>query len=121
MRVGNLPLSVVVRYVKATDSLEVARQQMLDAKISSLLVLTPEATPFAMLTSTDLLKVKTTENILVADLACGPLLTISADAEIRAACRLMNAHSCHHLVVVDNEDVVGILSSLDIVAYYLSL
>ncbi|MBN7821613.1 cyclic nucleotide-binding/CBS domain-containing protein [Bowmanella yangjiangensis] len=121
MRVGDLPLHAVIRYVKASDSLETARQQMLNAKISSLLVVDTSAAPVGLITSRDLLKVNGSGNIAVEQLTTQPLVTISEDAEIRQACRLMLDHQLHHLAVVGDDEVVGILSSLDIVAHYLSL
>ncbi|GGO70012.1 CBS domain-containing protein [Bowmanella pacifica] len=121
MRIGDLPLRTVIRYVKTTDTLETARQQMLKTNVSSLLVVDSQAAPKAILTSRDMLKVSSTEHVPIASLASRPLLTLSEDADMRQACSLMLEHGCHHVVVVRNEDVVGVLSSLDIVAYYLSL
>ncbi|HYB26377.1 MAG TPA: CBS domain-containing protein [Solirubrobacteraceae bacterium] len=50
--------------------------------------------------------------------ATEPLITISADAPLDRAAKLMTRHRVHHLIVVDppNGSPVGILSTLDIAA-----
>ncbi len=40
--------------------------------------------------------------------------TVSADTDARHAARIMRKHRIHHLVVTDNDAVVGIVSSLDL-------
>ena len=43
------------------------------------------------------------------------VLTVSPDTEARAAAALMLTHRIHHLVVMDSQKIVGIISSFDFV------
>lgn len=46
-----------------------------------------------------------------------PLITIDKDASISAAAKLMNDNKIRKLAVTDNEQIVGILRSVDLVKY----
>ena len=56
------------------------------------------------------------ETARVATAGTEPLITISTDAPLDRAAKLMTKHRVHHLIVVDpaNGHPVGILSTLDI-------
>ena len=42
--------------------------------------------------------------------------TLSADTEASEAARLMRTHKIHHLVITDQDRVIGIVSSLDLLS-----
>lgn len=46
----------------------------------------------------------------------GEVKTLRADAEANEAARLMRAHKIHHIVVTDQDRVIGIVSSLDLLS-----
>jgi CBS domain-containing protein len=60
------------------------------------------------------------EDALARDAVGGEPLTVSSDASVRTAARLMSQHHVSHLVVVEGASgyPAGVLSSLDVVSVY---
>jgi CBS domain-containing protein len=67
-----------------------------------------------IVTSTDLRGLED-ESTLVEDIMTSNVLAIDKNADAKAAAALMLKHSVHHLVVMEEEEIVGMLSSLDFV------
>lgn len=88
-------------------------------RIGALLVVDSEKSPTGIITSHDLLAVDDFLNTPVSLYASSSLLTVTPDDSIRRVSELMMQHHCHHLVVVHGLEVTGIISSLDIVNFYL--
>lgn len=67
-----------------------------------------------IVTATDLRGV-TDESTLAEDIMTEKVISISPEASIQAAAKTMLFHDIHHLVVVHEDGIVGMLSALDFV------
>lgn len=99
-----------------------AAEVMLDADIGSVLV-TKGGTPMAILTETDIVHAGAVtgrgfDDIPVDKAASHPLRTVAPDATVRAAVGRMNDRGIKKLPVVEDAELVGIVTHGDIVAHY---
>jgi len=124
MQIKEVSLSAILRYVKSSDSLETAKQELLTDSISALVVIDDTADVIGIITERDLLKVSNLEHsqVCVNDICSRDLHFISEDDTIEQASIMMINNHCHHLLVADSESksLKGILSSLDIVKAHLN-
>ena len=76
-----------------------------------------------MVTERDMVRAAAFGNLAlpVADLMSTPLITIPADATIKAAVSAMMAHGIRRLVVTDGERTVGILTERDLIMIFPSI
>ena len=121
MRVSSI-CSLTVVTVDIEASLETAVEQMLDADIGSAVV-TKDGEPAGIVTKSDVLRVayRTDDplsSIPVKTAASAPLITVGPSATARKAAEMLDKHDIHRLVVLDGLDVVGILSTTDLVRNY---
>jgi predicted transcriptional regulator len=117
--VKDMKLNLTVHYVCESDNTQTARALMRKHRIGALLVVDSENSPTGIITSHDLLGVDDFSDTPVSLHASSPLLTVTPDDSIRRVSELMVHHHCHHLVVVKGLEVTAMLSSLDIVNFYL--
>lgn len=124
MQIKEVSLSAILRYVKSSDSLETAKQELLTDSISALIVIDDTADVVGIITERDLLKVSNLEHsqVCVHDICSRDLHFISENDTIEQASIMMINNHCHHLLVTDSESksLKGILSSLDIVKAHLN-
>lgn len=73
-----------------------------------------EVTIRGIITATDIGK-ETDDKALAVDVMTASVHVIHQDSSARAAAKMMLKHKCHHLVVMDNGKVIGMVSSLDFV------
>lgn len=121
MRVRDICSSSVVT-VDVDASLAEAVGRMLDADVGSAVV-TDDGAPGGIVTESDVLEAahRTDESLSSIDLrnaASAPLITIGPSASVRRAARKMRENGVHRLVVVDGIDVVGVVSTTDLIANY---
>ncbi|ALS98883.1 cyclic nucleotide-binding/CBS domain-containing protein [Lacimicrobium alkaliphilum] len=119
MLVKDMKLHLAVHYVNGSDNTQTARALMRRHRIGALLVVDSEKSPTGIITSHDLLEVDDFVCTPVSLHASSPLITVTPDDSIRRVSELMMKQHCHHLVVVSGSEVTGMLSSLDIVNFYL--
>jgi CBS domain-containing protein len=68
-----------------------------------------------IITSTDLCKVND-DNIVVEDILSPSVVhVIHGNTGVRSAAKMMLKHKVHHIVVMDDGKIVGMISSLDFV------
>ncbi len=93
-------------------------------RISGLPVVDADGVLVGVVSETDLLRARTTESLwtswpglLVRHLMTQPALTVTADADVEDAARLMEACAVHRLVVTsdDGQTPIGVLSTGDLV------
>jgi CBS domain-containing protein len=95
-------------------------EAMLTKEIKSLVVIDDQCHPEGILTSTDFIEIATVSG--ATDDAVGEWMTtdihaLSRDETVDTAAETMTTHGISHLPVVgDNGEVVGIISTTDIVA-----
>ena len=123
----------MARYVKVRDAmstevfeisedatLQAAAKRMADARVNSLVV-RPEGReePFGIITSSDVVDAladgRDPSTSLVGEVATAPLVTVTPGVPVAYAARLMRRANLRHLAVFNGREVVGILSSYDIV------
>jgi CBS domain-containing protein len=90
-----------------------ARRTMLDHGVSALPIIDSQARPVGIVTKTDLVS-SMADDVPVAVLMANQVLTCTEDTSVRQAARTMRTSHVHHLVVVDGQRMVGILSVFDL-------
>ena len=106
---------MVKSVVKLTEgeSVGAARERMANYDIGAVPVVSSEGALVGILTATDL--VTDYDDVLpVSRIMSSPVHTINPEAKVAEAAHRMREHGHHHLVVVNQGDVVGIISSLDL-------
>jgi CBS domain-containing protein len=104
-----------VLVVEPTDEVAYVREIMLGQKFHALPVFDDEERPLGIVTSTDLIDAPHPKTE-VADIMSTTVVTVDGDQPVSAAARLMREHQVHHLLVTADEEVVGILSSFDLLS-----
>lgn len=67
-----------------------------------------------IITSSDIRGI-TDETLPVSDYMTNPVLTVTENTTIKTAGELMLKNNCHHLLVMDKNRIIGIISSMDFV------
>ncbi|WP_162524318.1 CBS domain-containing protein [Halobellus captivus] len=124
MRVSDICSSTVVT-VDLGASLADAVGEMLDADVGSAVV-TDDGAPGGIVTQRDVLEAthrtgESLSSIGVRRAASAPLITIGPSATMRRAAETLRENDVHRLVVVDGIDVVGIVSTTDLIRNYAGL
>lgn len=119
MRVADAMTASVVT-VPADASLHAAAELLCEEGIGSVVV-TRDGNPAGILTARDFVAAgreydRAFNDIPVYAAASGPLVTIRPEATLRQAARSMDEEGVHHLPVADGIDLVGILTTTDLVA-----
>ena len=112
MAVETIMVKSVVE-VDDTESVGAARQLMEEHDISALPVVNAECAPVGIVTASDL--VTDYDDVLpVSRIMTSPLHTLEPSADVSVAASLMREHGHHHVVILDQGRIVGIVSSLDL-------
>lgn len=104
------------------SSLQTAAVRMLEHGVGSV-VITSEGSPFGIVTETDALHAGAATDrpfgdIAVEEVLSHPLVTTTPDATIRKAVNQMKDNDVKKLPVVEDLDLVGIITRTDIVGHY---
>ena len=89
------------------------RKVMTEKHVSCMPVVDPGGMPLGIVTSTDLLA-PGSDARPVSQVMTRSVYSVPPYAEIALAAQTMRRHHVHHVVVVDEKKVVGILSSFDV-------
>ena len=99
--------------VDETESVGAARKLMESYGIGALPVVDAEGAPVGIVTASDL--VTDYDDVLpISRIMTSPLHTLQPGADVAEAARLMRECGHHHVVILDRERIVGIVSSLDL-------
>lgn len=114
VRVDDLMVASVMT-ATPSQSVEHVRALMAEHRVHALPVVDPEGHPLGIVTSSDLLDDLPPAKP-IGQLMTRKLLTVPRYDDPAAAARIMRNHRIHHVVVTHEGRVVGILSSLDLLA-----
>ena len=94
---------------------------MKQKKIASIVV-TKGKTPFGIVTERDFVRLLCAENLQskytrLVDIASSPLITAGPDISVENAAKLMAKNKVRRLVIVDDGNIVGIVTATDLGGY----
>lgn len=98
--------------IEASDAVGEARRLLAETGLHALPVLDSSGEAVGMVTAIDLAEIPGEE--AVGTIMSGPLVTLEYTASVSEAAALMRAEHIHHVVVTDNGETVGLLSSYDL-------
>ena len=106
-------MSPLVTTVAPDQPLGYVRQLMAEHHISAVPVVNAQGEPVGIVTATDLLQGHSDQTLAETAMAA-PVATVSRYDAPKVAAQLMRAHHLHHVVVTQAEEIVGIVSSFDL-------
>jgi CBS domain-containing protein len=112
MKVRDLMSEHVVT-VRPHDQVGHARHLLDYYRVSALPVLDAEGHPAGIITTTDLAG-DVSDEALVNQVMAGRVYTVPHMAGAHVAARMMRKHHVHHLVVTQAREIVGVISSFDL-------
>ena len=118
--VGSL-MSSPVHTVGADTSLRDAGRLMLERGIGSVIVVDHDDQLEGILTTTDFIRViaegDSNPNATIEKSMSTDVITITANEPIRSAADLMLEYGFHHVPVLDDREVIGVITTTDLTAY----
>lgn len=99
--------------VMPDDKVAYVREVMKGKKIHAVPVFNDEDRPLGIITATDLIDAPHGE-MQVSDIMSTEVVTMPQDGSVREAAQIMRSKRVHHLLVTSDDEVVGILSSFDL-------
>jgi len=106
-------MSSPVVVTKKSTKLKYTRELISRKSINAVPVLKEDGEIAGILSSSDLAKAHD-ENMTVGDIMTEKVHLILKNNRVQDAAKTMIKHSVHHLVVMEDRDVIGMVSSLDI-------
>jgi CBS domain-containing protein len=108
--------------ISPSDTAQEAAKKMRDKKVSSLVVTDVEDKPIGIVTERDLVrqvctKVVNSNDVIVHHIMSSPLATIDANSSVEVAADIMIQNKVRHLLVVDENKVLGIITPSDFTGY----
>jgi CBS domain-containing protein len=108
--------------ISPSDTAQEAAKKMRDKKVSSLVVTDVEDKPIGIVTERDLVrqvctKVINSNDVIVHRIMSSPLATIDANSSVEVAADIMIQNKVRHLLVVDENKVLGIITPGDFTGY----
>ena len=87
--------------------------KMTKRSLSNVPVVSPDNVPIGVVSASDLLAAEE-EGTPVSSIMTGKVYTIPEYEEVSVAARMMRNHKIHHLIVTQEQKVVGVISSFDL-------
>ena len=89
------------------------REKMADKKLNNVPVVSPEGEPVGVVSASDLLSAEK-EGAPVSTVMTEKVYTVPQYEEVSIAARMMRNHKIHHLMVTNEQKIVGVISSFDL-------
>lgn len=100
--------------MRVSDPPERARDLMLSLGIHAIPLLDDDGAVAGIVTSHDLVDDQLDDDANLEELMSSPVVTINCEATVQEAAELMRSELIHHLIVLEDGDPVGILSTFDL-------
>ena len=101
--------------VMPDDKVAYVREVMVGQKIHAVPVFNEEDRPLGIVTAADLIDAPH-DDMEVADIMTREVVTVAQEDSVAEAARLMRSKRLHHLLVTSQDEIVGILSSFDLLS-----
>ena len=118
MQVGEIMSTPVVATRKATK-IKHTREQLSRKNINALPVLEEDGTIAGILSSSDVAKVHDDESTVESAMSRMVHIVLKNN-RVQDAAQIMLKHAVHHLAVMEDGQVVGMISSMDVIAALLT-
>jgi CBS domain-containing protein len=106
--------------VNLNDSAETVEKVMVSNHLSCVPVISSDGNCFGVISAPDLVQFHQARKNPMAqrawEMCTHKIIEVSPDISIRGAAQLMLENNIHHLVVTEEDSVIGIISSLDIIS-----
>jgi CBS domain-containing protein len=89
------------------------KAKMTKRNVSSVPVVSPDNAPIGVVSASDLLAAEK-EGTPISNIMAEKVYTIPEYEEVSVAARMMHNHKIHHLIVTQEQKVVGVISSFDL-------
>ena len=115
-------MTTKIEIIQTSQSAKEAARKMLDKNVSSLLAVDEEGKSMGIVTERDITRGVCIHDVLskefkILHLMTSPLLTISINSSIEIAANLMLQKKVRHLIVVDGNKTVGIVTATNFIDY----
>lgn len=95
------------------ESVHVVRERMFERRVQSLPVVSARGKLRGLITSSDLGQGERSD-ARVGDVMTNDVLATPAGMDLKSAAALMVDRRLHHLVIIENNEVVGVMSAFDV-------
>jgi CBS domain-containing protein len=85
--------------------------------INAIPVLTMTGEIEGIITSNDIARISD-DNVLVADVMTTRSIVMSPDSGIKDAARMMEKNNIHHVIIMEDGQISGIVSTMDLMKYF---
>lgn len=89
------------------------KEKMAKRNISNVPVVSPEHEPIGVVSASDLIAAEK-EGTPISNIMSDKVYTIPEYDDVSVAARMMRNHNIHHLIVTQEQKVVGVISSFDL-------
>ena len=109
--------------VKLNDSVETVEKILDSHRLSCVPVINTQGECFGVISAPDLVHFHNARKNPIAERAwemcTHKIIEVSSDISVKEAAELMVKNNIHHLVVIEDESIKGIVSSIDILRGYI--
>jgi len=89
------------------------REKMAKHKLTSIPVVSTEKEPVGVISAADIVDIEKA-GMPISNIMTDKVYTVPAYDDISVAARIMHNHKIHHLMVTDEKELIGIISSFDL-------
>ena len=112
VKVQDLMSSNVIT-AQAHQTVDQIKGKMTNRSLSNIPVVSVDGTPIGVVSTSDLLAAKK-EGTPISNIMTEKVYTIPEYEDVSVAARMMHNHKIHHLIVTQEQKVVGVISSFDL-------
>jgi signal-transduction protein with cAMP-binding, CBS, and nucleotidyltransferase domain len=115
-------MTVKIETIRLEDTAQVAARKMKEKNVSSLVVMDGNDQAVGIVTERDLVtqvccREASSNEYIIRHIMSSPVATIDPDSTVETAASLMQQNKVKHLVVVDENKTVGIITSSNLIKY----